>query len=128
MKKRMDPTSMRLNELQADQLRRNIQASEVNSIRNIAEKIETMREPNEKQAHCKNNHMNINLLGAKRLYTWHKGDAGNRFWMWLAWRLPRRLIYWCAIRLISAATVGKHADTVVPELSAMDALARWDKS
>lgn len=46
----------------------------------------------------------------------------------LAWSLPRILVYWCAIRLISHATTGKYGDQIVPELLAMDALQRWEKT
>jgi hypothetical protein len=45
---------------------------------------------------------------------------------WLAFRLPRSLVYWCAILLIAHATTGPHGSQVVPELRAMDALQRWD--
>ena len=45
----------------------------------------------------------------------------------IAWMLPRRLVYWCAIRLMSAATVGRYSNQVVPELYAVDALQRWDR-
>ena len=44
----------------------------------------------------------------------------------IAWMLPRRLVYWCAIRLMAAATAGRYSDQIVPELYAMDALQRWD--
>lgn len=47
--------------------------------------------------------------------------------MWVVWKLPRWLIYWCAIRLIAYATTGNHSNTIVPDLTAMDALGRWDK-
>jgi len=43
----------------------------------------------------------------------------------IAWSLPRRLVMWCAVRLIAHATTGKHSGTVVPKLSAMEALKRW---
>jgi hypothetical protein len=46
-------------------------------------------------------------------------------WRWLAWRLPRPLVYWAAIRLIAHATQGAHRTQVVPDLAAMDALQRW---
>ncbi len=49
----------------------------------------------------------------------------DKFWMWLAWLLPRRLVYWASIRLISAATVNQYSNTVVPDLSALDAIKRW---
>ena len=45
---------------------------------------------------------------------------------WLAFKLPKRLVYWAAIRLIAHATCGRYSATVVPDLTAMDALRRWD--
>jgi hypothetical protein len=50
----------------------------------------------------------------------------ERFWCWLAWYTPRRLVYWCAIRLMAHATMGPWSAQVVPELVAMDALKRWE--
>jgi hypothetical protein len=50
----------------------------------------------------------------------------ERFWLWLAHRLPRKLVMWCAVRVGAHATTGKHGSTIVPELSFMDALKRWD--
>jgi len=44
---------------------------------------------------------------------------------WIAWHLPRKLIYWAALRLIAFATQGPYSEQVVPELTAMDALGRW---
>lgn len=49
----------------------------------------------------------------------------DRFWIWLAWRLPRRLVYFAAIRFGAHATTGEHGNTVVPDLTYMDALERW---
>ena len=46
---------------------------------------------------------------------------------WLAWKLPRRIAMWAAIRVIAHATQGEFSNTVVPELSAMEALRRWDE-
>jgi len=40
--------------------------------------------------------------------------------------LPRRVVYFAAIRLGAAVTTGKYAKTVVPELTFIDALKRWD--
>jgi hypothetical protein len=51
---------------------------------------------------------------------------GYKFWSWLAWRLPKRLVYWAAIRLIANATQGKYSNQVVPELKILDALERWE--
>ena len=47
--------------------------------------------------------------------------------MWIVWRLPRRLVMWCAVRLMANATTGKWSGQIVPELKAMDALDRWIK-
>ena len=45
----------------------------------------------------------------------------------VAWKLPDRVVYHAAIRLTAYATVGRYSTTVVPELSAMDAVGRWEK-
>jgi hypothetical protein len=50
----------------------------------------------------------------------------ERFWVWLAWRLPRRLTYWASIRLLSAATCGKWENESPSGLLAKDALNRWE--
>ena len=44
----------------------------------------------------------------------------------IAWLLPREIVKWCSIRLIAHATSGKYSSQVIPELSAMDALKRWE--
>ena len=49
----------------------------------------------------------------------------DRFWQWLAWKLPRQLAYWAALRVIAYATQGDYSDTDVSELTAMDSLKRW---
>lgn len=51
----------------------------------------------------------------------------DKFFQWLAWRMPRKLVYFCAIRLGAAATTGQYGDTEVPALLFTDALKRWDK-
>ena len=50
----------------------------------------------------------------------------NKVWTWIAWRLPKKLVYWATIRLISHATVGEYSNQVVPDLNAIDALNRWE--
>jgi hypothetical protein len=37
-------------------------------------------------------------------------------WQWIAWRLPRRLVYWCAIRI----------GTFEPRDLTTEEFARWD--
>ena len=43
---------------------------------------------------------------------------------WLAYKLPKRLAYWCFIRVGSFASV-KLDDIDVSELSVLDALRAW---
>ena len=49
----------------------------------------------------------------------------ERFYIWLAWRLPKELVKWTTIRLIAHGTQGQYSNTIVPELTAIDALKRW---
>jgi len=58
---------------------------------------------------------------------WDSGNSSTKFWQWLAQRLPKRLVYSASIRLISHATTGKYGNTVVPQLTAVEALERWGK-
>lgn len=44
----------------------------------------------------------------------------------IAWMLPKRLAYWCALRVIAHATSGQYSNQVVPELKALEALQRWE--
>ena len=46
--------------------------------------------------------------------------------MKIVWALPRWLINWASVRMIAYATQGEYGDTIVPELTAMDALKRWE--
>lgn len=47
--------------------------------------------------------------------------------MKLAWMLPRKVAMWAAIRVIAHGTAGRWESQVVPELTAMEALDRWDE-
>jgi len=49
-------------------------------------------------------------------------------WIWrkLAWILPKKLVRWCGYRIGAAATTGKYSNQIVPELTFMDAMARWE--
>lgn len=46
----------------------------------------------------------------------------------LAWMLPRQVAYLAAVRVAAHATTGKYSNQIVPELSAMDALKRWQEA
>ena len=50
----------------------------------------------------------------------------DRLQMWLAWTLPKWLVKLATVRLIVHATTGEYESTVVPELTAIDALKRWE--
>ena len=49
----------------------------------------------------------------------------DKLWMWIAWRLPKRLVMWAAVRVMVHATQGNFSSQIVPELKAVDALKRW---
>lgn len=44
---------------------------------------------------------------------------------WLAYKLPRRLVYWCGMRLWVHGTTGQYGMTEAPALKVDDALRRW---
>ncbi len=50
----------------------------------------------------------------------------DKLTMWIAYRLPRRVVYWCFIRLMADVTTGPLSDRAVPEIEAMEALKAWD--
>ncbi len=50
----------------------------------------------------------------------------EKFYKWVAFKLPKRLVKWAAMRVIAHATQDKWGSQVVPELTAMDAVSRWD--
>jgi len=43
----------------------------------------------------------------------------------IAWLLPKKLVMWCGYRIGAFATTGKYEETIVPELTFMDAMERW---
>ena len=49
----------------------------------------------------------------------------ENFLRWLAMRLPKRIVMFSYFNVLSEATTGKYENTVVPELTAMDAIQRW---
>lgn len=51
----------------------------------------------------------------------------DKFWMKLAWCLPRALVKWCAYRVGAHATQGQWSNQEVPALTFMDAMKRWDE-
>lgn len=62
------------------------------------------------------------------LWYWHVKRRARNVPYFVARCMPRWLVYHCAIRLIAEATTGRYAATIVPDLSAMDALDRWNQA
>jgi hypothetical protein len=60
------------------------------------------------------------------LFRMWRTHVTDRICMAIAWRLPHKLAMWAFIRVAAHASTGKYANTVVPELTAMDALQRWE--
>ncbi len=60
-----------------------------------------------------------------RFKCWWDIRLMEKLCMKVAWLLPRRLVYWCTIRLLSHATTGPYGSQIVPDLTAMEALRRW---
>ena len=53
------------------------------------------------------------------------GGKMEKLWQWLSLRMPKKLVYFCTLRLGVHATIGKYGKTIVPELTVMEALDRW---
>ncbi len=49
----------------------------------------------------------------------------DKILLFIAWHLPKSVVYWCSIRLMANATQGPWSGQIVPDLYAMDALDRW---
>jgi len=44
----------------------------------------------------------------------------------IAWILPKWLVYYASIRLVTNATTGKHSSTITPDITACESLKRWE--
>jgi len=55
-----------------------------------------------------------------------KREIIEKLMLWFVWRLPKTLIMWCGIRIGAHATTGKYGTTLVPDLTFMDAMKRWE--
>lgn len=45
---------------------------------------------------------------------------GGTFWVWLAWHLPRTLVKWCAVRVMTYQYTGE-----LSERTCLEALRVW---
>ena len=46
-------------------------------------------------------------------------------WYWLVDHLPKKLLYFCFMKVRVHSTTGNYGETVVPELTGMDAIKRY---
>jgi len=44
---------------------------------------------------------------------------------WIAWKMPRSIVYFCAVRVGAYATTHEYSSQVVSELLFIDVLKRW---
>jgi len=47
------------------------------------------------------------------------------FWYFIVSLLPKKLIYFCTLHLIAYCTTDEYSSTIVPDLTAMDAVKRY---
>lgn len=68
-----------------------------------------------------------NWWALERTYSWaaRKDRIVEKMQMKIAWLLPKSVAKWAFIRVTAHATQGQYGNTIVPELTAMDALSRW---
>ena len=52
----------------------------------------------------------------------------NKLCLWVARLLPNRIVYWCAMRVNAHATTGEYSTQIVPELTAFEAIERWERT
>lgn len=57
---------------------------------------------------------------------WRWTKPTERVLLWFVSKLPRTLCSRVATRVIAHGTTGQWSNQIVPELTAMDALQRWD--
>lgn len=50
----------------------------------------------------------------------------ENLWIWVAFRLPRRLAYWSMVRVAAEASASDNlVNVVVPELTVLEAMGEW---
>ena len=53
------------------------------------------------------------------------GMKEMNFWYWLVKKLPKKLVYFCFMHVMAYSTTGKYGNTIVPELTGMNAIDRY---
>lgn len=56
------------------------------------------------------------------------GELTGRLAQWIAWHLPHRVVAWAGYRIGAQATQGKYSQQLVPELTYIDAMKRWEEA
>jgi hypothetical protein len=50
----------------------------------------------------------------------------ERFWFWLAWAIPKKLVYFSGIRLWAHATQGEYSHVEAPAVTMDESIKRWE--
>lgn len=45
---------------------------------------------------------------------------------WLAWHMPREVVYWCGVRMAAYASQGKWSGEECTGVTVMEMIERWD--
>jgi hypothetical protein len=67
-------------------------------------------------------------MSVREFAYWYVRRPAGKVPYWVAARMPKWLVYHCAIRLMVHACSAKYPTQIVPELTAVEALDRWKKS
>lgn len=62
-----------------------------------------------------------------RLKLWAKRTIVSTLPRKIAWLLPTPIVMWCYYRVLAHSTTGKYGKTIVPQITAMDAVDRYIK-
>ena len=49
----------------------------------------------------------------------------EKFMFWVAWKMPKWLVYYCTIRVFSHSSTGNHSNTEAGRLTVFEALHDW---
>lgn len=58
---------------------------------------------------------------------WRIHRPAEKLMLWFVWKLPRKLVMWCYLRVGAHATTGRFGNTIATDITMMEALKRWDE-
>lgn len=67
------------------------------------------------------------MINRIHLLMYRTGGYKLLFFQWLAWKLPRRLVYFVTIRLWAYATCGDYGTTDLNAITVDEAIQRWER-